>query len=110
MYTSELQPVDLNLLMFNPNTGAAVPLVRNAGEQIYLSLYGTGIRAHSPTGVTATLAGFSIPVLGAVAQGQFLGEDQINIGPIPLSLPAGSLTLALTVDGLAANKITVLLQ
>jgi uncharacterized protein (TIGR03437 family) len=78
-----------------------------ASDQVFLLLFGTGVRGFT-SGVTATLGGSSIPVLGAVPQGQFVGLDQINIGPIPRSLAGrGEVDLILTADGKAANTVKV---
>ena len=49
----------------------------------------------------------SVPVLGAVPQGQFVGLDQINIGPLPRSLVGrGTINILLTADGKRANVVT----
>ena len=94
-------------LVFDPRTLAPAPIEPRPGEQVYLLLFGTGIRGYRQT-VTATLGGVSIPVLGAVAQGQYEGLDQVNIGPLPASFaPRGELPLVLSVDGQAANTVTV---
>jgi len=58
-----------------------------SGDQIFLSLYGTGFRgAGQPT---ATVGGVTVPIAGFAATGVYQGEDVINIGPLPRSL-AGS--------------------
>ena len=41
-------------------------------------------------------------------QGQFVGLDQINIGPLPRSLAGrGEVNILLTADGKPANTVTV---
>jgi uncharacterized protein (TIGR03437 family) len=76
-------------------------------DQLYLVLYGTGIRYGSKATV-ATMNGIPVPVLYAGAQPQFLGEDQINLGPIPQSLKgAGAVSLAIAVNGQSSNTVTV---
>jgi len=89
-----------------------VPLPINLGppsEQVYLELYGTGIR-HAQD-VTATVGGVSVPVLYSGAAPGFAGEDQVNIGPLPQSLAGeGSVNILLTADGLAANTVNVTIQ
>ena len=52
-------------------TDGPIPVL--AGTEIYLVLYGTGIRGHSPNGVTARVAGRSVDVLYAGAQGALPG-------------------------------------
>jgi uncharacterized protein (TIGR03437 family) len=71
-------------------------------EQVYLLLFGTGVRnAHT---VTVTVGGAAVPVLFAGAQGTFVGEDQINAGPLPQSLAGrGKVAVTLVADGITAN-------
>jgi uncharacterized protein (TIGR03437 family) len=53
----------------------------------------------------------SVPVLGWAAQGQYVGEDQVNIGPLPQALAGkGSVNIILTADGQQANIVTVTIQ
>ncbi|MEP6963002.1 MAG: hypothetical protein ABI995_13055, partial [Acidobacteriota bacterium] len=68
--------------------GSCVPAPIDLGaatQQVYLLLFGTGIRGYAQS-VTATLGGVNVPVLGALPQPEFQGMDQVNIGPIPRSL------------------------
>ncbi len=78
-----------------------------AGEQVYLILFGTGIRYRGNlTAVTATLGGTNTPIPYAGPQGEFVGLDQVNAGPIPRSLIGrGEVGLLLTVDGKTANVV-----
>src|SRR5208283_983653 len=76
-----LQPV------YQVASGNAIALPVSLGpatEQVYLEMYGTGFR--NAKTFTATVGGLSVPVLGAAATSQFVGEDQVNIGPLPQSL------------------------
>ena len=95
-------------LIFNPATGAAVPVdLGPAGDQVYLLLFGTGIRGFQ-TAVTVTVGAAATPVLGAVPQGQFAGLDQVNIGPLPRTLAGrGAVDIIITADGKPANTVTV---
>lgn len=78
-----------------------------AGTQVYLTFYGTGLRAHAGP-VTATIGGLDVPVLAAVAQGQFAGLDQINVGPLPAALARrGEVNVNFLADGRATNTVTV---
>ncbi|HTT61525.1 MAG TPA: SBBP repeat-containing protein [Bryobacteraceae bacterium] len=92
--------------------GSVVGLPINLGpstEQIYLEMYGTGIR--NAKSVTATVGGLSVPVLYAGAAPGYAGEDQVNIGPIPQALAGqGSVNIILTADGQPANTVTVTIQ
>ena len=78
-------------------------------EQVYLEMYGTGIR-HAKS-ITATVGGLNVPVLFSGAAPGFAGEDQVNIGPLPLSLAGkASVNILLTADGQAANTVNVTIQ
>jgi len=104
-------PVD----SYNPNSKqyTAIPISLGAAtDQVYLSLYGTGIRGLSSlAGVVVTIGGVSVPVQAAAAQSQFPGLDQVNVGPLPQSLAGkGNCNVVLTVDGMTANSVTVNIQ
>ena len=89
----------------------AVPLdLGAASDQLFLSLFGTGMRGLTQP-ATATIGGTSVGVAGPVAQGQYVGLDQVNLGPVPRSLAGrGEVSIVLTVDGTAANPVTVSIQ
>ncbi len=85
------------------------PVNLAGGEQVYLVLYGTGLRGASS--VTATVNGVSVPVAYFGAQGGSNGIDQVNLGPLPTSLAGtGTATLVITADGQAANPVTFSIQ
>ncbi len=86
-----------------------VPLdLGGPGDQMVLTLYGTGIRGRSsPAGVGATIGGENATVLFAGPQGGFEGLDQVNVA-IPRSLAGrGIVDLVTTVDGRPANTVTI---
>lgn len=81
--------------------------VSQPGSPVYLLLYGTGMR-NATQKATATVGGLTVAVAGPVAQGQFEGLDQVNLGPLPPSLTGkGDIEIVLTVDGKAVNRTTV---
>ena len=89
---------------------APLPIDVNApNEQYYLEMYGTGLR--NAINVTATVGNVSVPVLYAGAAPGYAGLDQVNIGPLPLSLAgAGVANIIVLADGQAANVVTVGIQ
>jgi uncharacterized protein (TIGR03437 family) len=101
------------VLVYAP--GCAPPNCRPApidpgapGDETYLLLFGSGIRGRSrPEAVTATVGGVAAEVLGAVAQGQYPGLDQVNLKLPPGLSGRGEVEIVLTVEGRAANKVTV---
>lgn len=79
-----------------------------ATDDLFLVLYGTGFRFRgSLSGVTATIGGEPGQVVFAGVQPDFVGLDQANVR-LPRSLAGrGDAEVRLTVDGLAANPVTV---
>jgi uncharacterized protein (TIGR03437 family) len=80
----------------------------NPGDQLIVSLYGTGIRNNSGLqNATAMVGGSRATLLYAGAQPQYPGLDQVNL-VIPRSLAgAGEVPIVLTVDGQTANVVTI---
>jgi uncharacterized protein (TIGR03437 family) len=80
----------------------------SATDQVVLELYGTGIRGHSSlAGVVLKIGSTTLPVAYAGPQNFFVGLDQINV-LLPKTLRgAGNVNISLTVDGQAANTVTV---
>jgi len=89
---------------------AATPIDVSTGT-VYVSFFGTGIRGFDSLGnATCTIGGTNATVIAAGAQGQFPGLDQVNV-QLPSSLSgAGSVTVQFTVDGQAANPVTIAIQ
>lgn len=79
-----------------------------AGDQVFLILFGTGIRFNNGlSAVTAKIGGLDAPVTFAGAQGGFTGLDQVNI-LLPRALAGrGDVDVVLTVNGKTANTVRV---
>jgi len=77
-------------------------------EQVYLLLFGTGIRLRgSLSGVTVNIGGLGAQVEYAGQQGEFVGLDQINV-LLPKALAGrGEVDLLLSVDGKTANTVRI---
>jgi uncharacterized protein (TIGR03437 family) len=101
-----------NSTIWNAATGSFEPnpvSLATPGDQVFLVLYGTGLR-HAAA-LTATINGVSVPVVFFGAQGTYAGVDQINIGPLPASLAgAGLVNVVISADGQAANTVTMSIQ
>ncbi|MGH9838558.1 MAG: putative Ig domain-containing protein [Blastocatellia bacterium] len=77
----------------------------SAGEQVFLVLYGTGLRFRQT--VSASVGGVNANVLFAGAVAGFAGLDQINLS-LPRSLIGrGEMDVQLRVDGVAANTVRI---
>ena len=98
--------------VYQLSSQAVIPLPLSLGpsnEQVYIELYGTGIR--NAKNVSGTVGGVSVPVLYWGPAPGFAGEDQVNIGPLPQSLAGrGNVNILLTADGLAANTVNITIQ
>jgi uncharacterized protein (TIGR03437 family) len=102
---TNISPVQSGSSTFAPNPIAIGP------NQVYVVLYGTGIRRHSLNPVIATINAVSVPVTYAGVQSQYPGLDQVNVGPLPASLEAaGTTNLIVTVDGVPANTVQLAFQ
>jgi uncharacterized protein (TIGR03437 family) len=91
----------------------AVPLsLGTDSDQVYLVLYGTGIRGRGQLpDVEVEIGGSGVPVTYTGAQSEYPGFDQVNVGPLPRSLGGrGEVTVVMTVDGRRANQVTVSIQ
>ncbi len=91
------------------NRFVAVPIdLGGTSDQVFLLLYGTGIRGRSAlSAVTATIGGVSAPVEYAGAQGDFAGLDQLNVR-LPRALAGrGDMDVIVLVDGKPANAVRI---
>ena len=89
-------PIDLG-----PDLGAA-------SDQVFLILYGTGIKFRSSlAAVSARIGGENVQTLYAGTQGGIVGLDQVNL-PLSRSLAGrGEVEVALTVEGRMTNTLKV---
>ncbi len=79
-------------------------------DQVFLVLFGTGIRFAVPGTVTAKIGGMAADVLYAGAHGELVGADQVNL-PLSRSLAGrGQVDVFITVDGQTSNTVRVSIQ
>jgi uncharacterized protein (TIGR03437 family) len=113
-YTSNASPQILPVFACSgsPAVCSAAPIdLGSASTNVYLALFGTGIRGRSSlAGVSVTLGGVALQVSYAGAQGTDAGLDQVNALIDRSLIGMGPLTLQLVVDGVAANPVTVNIQ
>jgi uncharacterized protein (TIGR03437 family) len=77
-------------------------------EQVFLELYGTGIRRRTAqTAVQVTVGGAPMEVLYADAAPVYVGLDQVNIRLARTLIGRGEVDLVLTVDGKTANTVRI---
>nr|MDQ3009385.1 hypothetical protein [Acidobacteriota bacterium] len=100
--------------IYSTQTGQPVATPINlgpVGNDVYLILYGTGVRNAVAAAVSATIGGTPTPILGFAPAPGFVGLDQINVGPIPRSLAGrGAVNVELTVGTKTANTVTINIQ
>jgi len=96
--------------LFDFTTFKPVPVdLGPPSDQVFLSLYGTGFRG--ATSVTAKVGGVSVQVYGFAPVTDYPGLDVVNIGPLPRVLQGrGEVDVTLSLDGKAANTVSVALR
>lgn len=102
------------VVQYSASQQSFVPVPVNLGsqgEQVYLILFGTGLRRNSSTNaVRANIGGLDLPVSFAGAQSQFVGLDQVNV-LLPRELAGrGNVNVSLIVDGKSTNAVTINIQ
>ncbi|MDQ3010639.1 MAG: hypothetical protein M3X11_08070, partial [Acidobacteriota bacterium] len=105
--TQSFEPI----AQFDAAQNRVVPVPIDLGpatDELFLILYGTGIRFHSSLSATsATIGGTASEVLFAGMADGYVGLDQVNLR-IPRSLAGqGVVNVVLTVNGKAANTVTI---
>ena len=86
----------------------AVPIGLGVDTPVYLTLYGTGIRARSSAAnVEVTIHGVTATALYAGPSPGYAGLDQVNV-PLSLNLRgSGTCNVTITVDGHTSNVVTI---
>ena len=88
----------------------AVPInLSPASDQVYLILFGTGIRG-AASNVTVTVGAVNAPVLYAGPQGEYTGLDQVNVLLPPQLAGSGTVNIVLTASAKAANTVYVAVE
>ena len=102
------------LAQYNSTLNRHTPIaldVSNATEQVYLILYGTGLRNRtSLASVTALIGGVPAQVLYAGPQGDFLGLDQINLRVPSALAERGEVDVTVMAEGRVTNTLRVLIK
>ncbi len=111
---NELISVD-SIVQVEPGTNRIIAKPLDLGpdtDTIFLALFGTGLRYRSGlSGVSASIGGTDAQVVFAGPHGDLVGVDQINVR-VPRSLKdtAGDLNVVVTVDGISANTVKLVLK
>ena len=96
---------------FDQATNQFTPLPIDFGaetDQLFLILFGTGIRFRSSMSLVAVqIGGVNSEVLYADQQGDFAGLDQINVRLPKILAGRGEVDLLLTVEGKQANSVKI---
>jgi uncharacterized protein (TIGR03437 family) len=96
------------LSVYDPDRREYVPApVDLSNGDVYLVLFGTGLRGANAGSVSLKVGGQDVPVTFSGGQGTYAGLDQIN-ARMPRDFAArGELEVVLTVEGVAANTVKV---
>jgi uncharacterized protein (TIGR03437 family) len=91
------------------NRFVAVPIDLSVeNEQVFLILFGTGLRYRSSlSSVSARIGGTDAQVVFAGAQSDFAGLDQVNVSLTRSLAGRGEVDVVLMVDGKVANTVKV---
>jgi len=91
------------------NKFVAAPIdLSDPSDQVFLSLFGTGVRNRSAlANVIAKIGGANAEVLFAGSQGGFAGLDQVNARLSRDLLGRGEVDVVVTVDGKVANIVRI---
>ncbi len=88
----------------------AVPIdLSSSKDQIYLILYGTGIRG-AGNNVTVAINGINAPIEYSGAQGEYAALDQVNVLLPPQLAGSGLANIVLTAAGMVANTVNVAIE
>ena len=80
------------------------------GSQVYLLLFGTGLRHAAKSDVTVTVGSTTLPAAFSGAQGGFAGLDQVNV-LLPYSLKgSGSVPVVVNAAGISSNAVLITIQ
>jgi uncharacterized protein (TIGR03437 family) len=86
----------------------SVPIDLSNGDQVFLLVFGTGIRFRSAlTGISVSIGGVAGEVSFAGPQGSLVGLDQVNVRVPPSLTGRGEVDLVLTADGVNSNTVRV---
>jgi endoglucanase len=101
-----------DVAIYDDGTGQFVALpIAFEGDSLYLLLYGTGFdQTSGVSGTVVTVGGTPAPVTYSGPQPQYAGEDQINVQLPSWLAGTGQATVSVTVDGVAANDVTITFQ
>ena len=113
-FRNGVQQTETRLARFDATQNKWIPIPVDLSfttDQVFLILYGTGIRARNPNGtVTAQVGGVACQVMYAGAQSTNVGLDQVNILLNNSLAGRGVVDVALSIDGVAANTVQVTIQ
>ena len=85
--------------------------VSTPGDTVYLMLFGTGLRNRTSLTNTSVIFGTqSVVPIYAGSQNGFAGLDQINVVIPPSLAGTGAVSLAVKVDGVSSNAVTIQIQ
>jgi len=98
---------------FDSNSKEFVPLpidLSSQTDQVFLLLFGTGLRLHGSAPVVASIGNLSVNASYAGAATEFAGLDQVNVR-LPSQLAgSGTIPVTLNVDGLVSNRVRIAIR
>ena len=103
---------DLPVFAYDQNSQTFTPVPISLGaatDQVYLILYATGVRGRSGLEeFVVEIDGDEVPVAYAGPQSEFIGLDQINVGPLPAGLAgAGEVEVEVVADDVRSAPVVI---
>jgi len=87
------------------------PDLGERSDQVFLILFGSGFRRRtSLEKVSLQIGGVNLPAMYAGAQGDFIGQDQVNVRLPRLLAGSGNVPVTLIVNGQLSNQVSVTIR
>lgn len=108
LYSADGNSVPVAVFQCAPACVSVPMSLGSAGQELVVTLYGTGFRqAGSNADAKVEIGGVIAKILYLGAQPQYPGLDQVNVVVPPSLAGAGEVPVVFTVDGQTANVVTL---
>ena len=102
-FTEIFHAADLSVFPFQPKPIDLGP----ENHQVFLSLFGTGMRNAAPGSAEVTIDGLPMPAFGPAPSPEFEGLDQLNVELDRALIGRGLVTVVVKIAGITANVVQI---
>jgi uncharacterized protein (TIGR03437 family) len=102
-FTEIFLAADVSVFPFQPKPIDLGP----ANHQVFLSLFGTGMRNAAPGSVEVTIDGLPMTAFGPAPSPEFEGLDQLNVLLDRALIGRGLVTVVVKIAGITANVVQI---